>query len=65
MKEILLLLLIALTAGLAYAGFQGISNAVTFHYKCGVEIPWYAAYFLDTSQCPGYGQKIAPPEAAL
>lgn len=65
MKEMLILLLVVLSVTFAYACFQGVSNAVKLHYMCGLDIPWYAAYFLDPGQCPGYGQKIAPPKPAL
>ena len=64
MKETFILLLIVLSVVFANACFQGVSNAVKFHYMCGADIPWYAAYFLDPGQCPGYGQKGAPSEPA-
>lgn len=59
MKEVLALILIALIGGLAYAFFTGHSHSVNFRYKCGAEIPWYDAIFLDTAQCPtASGQQV-------
>ncbi|MGQ9659144.1 MAG: hypothetical protein ACUVQI_03215 [Thermochromatium sp.] len=52
MKEFIMLILIAIVGGLGYAFYQGHAHSVNFHYKCNLEIPWYDAIFLDTTQCP-------------
>jgi hypothetical protein len=62
MKELSILILLALSAAFVNVGYHGISNAVKFHYMCGIDIPWYASYFLDVNQCPNYGQTNAPAE---
>jgi hypothetical protein len=55
MKELLTLLLILLIPVAGITGYNGVANAVKFHYMCGVDIPWYAALFLDVNKCPGFG----------
>ncbi|QGU31750.1 hypothetical protein [Thermochromatium tepidum] len=52
MKELIMLILIAIVAGLGYAFYQGHAHSVTFHYNCNLDIPWYDAIFLDATQCP-------------
>lgn len=55
MKELFGLVLALVLVGALFAGYNGIANAVRFHYMCGVDVPWYAALFLDVSQCPAFG----------
>ncbi len=52
MKELVMLILLVVIGGLAYAFFLGHSHSVNFHYNCGVAVPWYDAIFLDTNHCP-------------
>ena len=58
MKEFSLLFLFLILVGAGAAGYRSVSNAVNIHYMCGVEVPLYAAFFLNPSQCPNYGRKL-------
>lgn len=60
MKDLMLLLVLALIGIGGFATYKGISNSVNFHYMCGAEIPWYDALLLDRGQCPGFGTHSAP-----
>lgn len=61
MKEFMLLILFLIIVGSAMAGYKGVSNTIKLYYMCGVEVPVYAAAFLDPNQCPTHGKKIDAP----
>jgi hypothetical protein len=56
MRELSVLIILALLGGLGYTYFVGRSHAVNFHYNCKLDIPWYEAFFLSGDHCPGSDQ---------
>lgn len=64
MKELTTIIFVLLVAAAGVTGYSGVKNAVQFHYMCGVDVPWYAAVFLDVNKCPSYGGAKLNSDAA-